>query len=658
MAQTIAQERTPQATFIEGAAGTGKTHELVARASELLHQGTPAEDMLVLCATPQAAHEFQRRVRIAYGDQAAPLHVTTARAYALSVLSRPDAIAWTGRKPRMLAAFEEKFLMEDMKVCGVRPKRLREMLKFFYRSWTELADERPDWLLPGEETDVHTLLKRNLNLLQSVLEPEAANLAVRFLKAHDRAQEECQHAWVLVDDWQCQSRASQQLAELVARDGIIAAADRVACVEVYDSYPYEQGIEEFLSAHPGADHRILTTCRRSGASQRAMRALLSDEGLAHAEPARPEVQPAPECTDAPAHVLAAHCPADEFQTVARTVKHLIAEGNEPRTMAVAVPNSTWAHNMHHALRTEGVAAHVLAGTQPVRGDVRKRERSTEAQMLTALELVADATNALAWRCWCGYGDYLVNSAAIAALRAHAEETGKGLVAELEQLAAHPAGSEQAACSTTAPRAEDAVGASRVAQAYQCGQQLIARCQGLSGRALLDAIAHEVDGSDAAPALITQLCLMPEQSDEATPGVQTPCNSAAAMANRFRTALLAPTLPADNAVTVVPYHLLCGLSPKTLVISGFVNGFIPTRDYFDTTVTTLDKQVKIHAEDARRVYALASKADDQLIVSYFTSTDLESAGILKLKIDRIRLEHAVRTCAISPSDFLKQVAPGN
>ena len=36
------------------------------------------------------------------------------------------------------------------------------MLKFFYRSWTELvedADGNADWLLAGEEADVHGLLR-------------------------------------------------------------------------------------------------------------------------------------------------------------------------------------------------------------------------------------------------------------------------------------------------------------------------------------------------------------------------------------------------------------------------------------------------------------------------------------------------------------------
>ncbi len=55
-----------------------------------------------------------------------------------------------------------------------------------------------------------------------------------------------------------------------------------------------------------------------------------------------------------------------------------------------------------------------------------------------------------------------------------------------------------------------------------------------------------------------------------------CGDGAAHGER----LLAPTLEVADAVAVVPYDLACGFSPSLLVVAGFVNGFIPSRDYFD------------------------------------------------------------------------------
>ena len=132
-------------------------------------------------------------------------------------------------------------------------------------------------------------------------------------------------------------------------------------------------------------------------------------------------------------------------------------------------------------------------------------------------------------------------------------------------------------------------------------------------------------------------------------------SAAAMAERFRSRLLAPRVDAASAALVVPYDQVAGLSPKVLIISGFVNGFIPCREYFDSAEMPLDKQEKEHAKDARRVYAMAGKASKQLVVSRFTTSCLETAGVMKLHIGRIRLQDGKRMCAIEPSNFTEQLA---
>ena len=111
-------------------------------------------------------------------------------------------------------------------------------------------------------------------------------------------------------------------------------------------------------------------------------------------------------------------------------------------------------------------------------------------MLTALNLVADPNDATAWRCWCGFGDHLLNSAAFASLR----KQGLSLA---EALAAVDSGA-----------APHAVGMQRVADARREGLELAARADGLSGRSLLDEITRLVsDGAEtSAPSVVARLCL--------------------------------------------------------------------------------------------------------------------------------------------------------
>ena len=520
-----------------------------------------------------------------------------------------------------------------MKVSGLRPKRLREMLKFFYRSWTELADDDENWLLAGEESNIHELVKANLAFTRSILEPELGNLAVNYLRSHAGARDAHAFAHVFVDDYQRISKASQLLAGLVARESLTVAGDRVACVEVYDSYPYAAGLDEFMDAHAGAADVELTECRTCTAGAQAAAKLLADPAVESVA-----FQPADNAAAGATEVLDFPEPENEFVGVAKRVADAVAEGVSPADVVVAVPNGIWARNITKALLAAKAPARILTDRQPVRGDIRDNARCVPAHVLTALDLVANPENALAWRCWCGYNDWLANSSAIANLRTYADERNKGLVAALRDVL----GGTQAVGTG---EIDHVVGAKRVADAHAAGLSVIEAAAGLEGSALLDKLAELVTGEAGAtaPAVVRSLCLAGED------------NSAAAMAARFRARLLAPTIDAADAVQVVPYDQVAGLSPKMLVVAGFVAGFIPCRDYYDSAEMPLDKQEREHEKDVRRVYALAGKASQKLVVSRFGMTDLETAGRLKLHIGRIRLQNGTRMCIIPPSDFTEQLA---
>ena len=625
-----------KATRIVGGVGCGKTHELIERVCSLLSGGEKTKNVLVLCATPQACEAFTLRLNAAAketGVNVDEVTVTTPRALALDVLSDAEAMRWSGREPRLLTAYEELFLLEDMKVSGLRPKRLREMLKFFYRSWTELADDDPNWLLPGEESNVHTLLKDNLASTRSIAEPEAGNLAVNYLRGHAGAVAARSFAHVLVDDYQRISKASQLLAGLVATETLTIAGDRAACVQVYDSYPYAAGLDEFMDAHEGAQDIELSACHACAAGAAAASKLLADPAMQSIA-----FHAAEDIVAGQTVVLESPLPEDEFGAVARFAAEAVAAGTNPADIVVATPNGVWSRNMVKALLAAKVPAQALTDRQPVRGDIRDNKRCVPVRVLTALDLVADPENALAWRCWCGYGDWLANSSAMANLRAYADEHDKGLVEALRDA-------QNGALAANKGDVDHIVGAQRVGAAYKAGLALIESAAGLEGTALLDKLAKLVTDQEGAtaPGIVSTLCL----------GEQD--NSAAAMAKRFRNRLLAPRIDAASAVQVVPYDQVAGLSPKVLIISGFVNGFIPCREYFDSAEMPLDKQEKEHAKDARRVYAMAGKASEQLVVSRFTTTSLETAGVMKLHIGRIRLQDGKRMCAIEPSDFTEQLA---
>lgn len=636
---TLELASTPTATLIEGGVGCGKTTALVARVAALLEDGAAPEDMLVLAATPDAARVLGARLTEAAGERGNAIEVTCARDVALGLLASEEGRAFSGRAGRLVTPLELGFIMEDMKTSGLKQRRLREMLKFFYRNWTELAGGAEDddgWLIPGEEADVHALLKAVLHFTGGILEPEASAMAVRFLLARPDALADVQRAHVLVDDYQMHSRASQHLANLLARDSITVAADPTAVVEVFDSYPYGEGIGEFTQANGDCEHVVLNESHACAAAAWAASRLCTslDAGAAPSDT---------ETEDASFTALEAADPVAEMAAVADAVQAALEAGTNPSSIYILAFHPAWERCIARALEARGIAAALPIRGRVAAGDYRDLDRCAPARLLTALALVADPTDALTWRAWCGFGDYLANSPAFADMRAGGETQGKGLVAMLEEVAV--AAPEEGFPGT---------GIGRILDAYRAGCALVERSQGLEGNELIGALADALDLSAEECERTMQLASALTAPE---PSVNAPCD-ARAMIARARQRMNAPVFETtEDHVLIGDSAHLTGLSPATLVLCGFVNGFFPTRDFFDATVTTPDKQKLVRATDTRRLYAAAGKATQRLAASWFTSIGLVEAETLKLEIGRVKLRRGERIAVTAPSIYLADIDPG-
>lgn len=695
---TLELAPTPTAVLIEGGVGCGKTAALIARAAALLEDGVAPEDMLMLAATPDAARVLAARLIEAVGERGGAIEVTCTRDVALGLLASEEGRAFSGRAGRLVTPVELGFIMEDMKVSGLKQRRLREMLKFFYRNWTELAggaDDDDRWLIPGEEADTHALLKDILRFTGGILEPEASAMAVRFLLACPEVLASAQRAHVLVDDYQMHSRASQHLANLLARDSVIVATDPAAVVEVFDSYPYGEGIGEFTQANEGCERIVLNESHACAAAARAasrLRALLDADAAPLGDAGAERDAPSPSqsassttsgataaptvpdraATAASFTALEAADPAAEMASVADTVQAALEAGADPSSIYVLAFHPAWERRVARALAARGIAAATPVRGRVAAGDYRDLDRCAAARLLTALALVANAHDALAWRAWCGFGDYLANSAVFADMHAEADEQGKDLVAMLDEVAA--AAPEEGFPGT---------GIGRVLDAYRTGRTLIEQAQGLEGDELIGALASALNltGENGEHAMqLVRALTAPEPvvstsdtSSDANAPVPAPSNAVAPTSSetdtaapsdaqtliaRARNRMSAPVFEAtEGCVLIGDSAHLTGRTPTTLVLAGFTNGFFPTRDFFDATVTTPDKQKLVRATDTRRLYAAAGKATQRLAASWFTSIGLVEAETLKLEIGRAKLRRGERIAVTTPSIYLTDIDPG-
>ena len=620
---------TPCASYVEGGVACGKTHMLVERVASLLRDGAQPGDILVFCAAPDAAEAFSRRLADTC-DRGAQVRVTTPREWCRDALaSKPVRIA-DACGARMLAPFEANVLMEDLKVCGMRPQRLREMLKFFYKSMTQLCDWEEDWLLTGEEKQTYALLRECLDFEGAILEPELANSVARWLRDDPAALAANAVKHVVADDYQMLSRASQVLANQLASASIAVAANPALSIEVFESYPYAAGIDEFLAANPNAERVTLSESRACAVAARAVNCIADDE-LVGAEHVSLPGESAGELV-----AEKAETPAKERDLVVRLVRDILARGSRSQDVTVVAPNGVWAHNMQAALRAAGLAASSSISPKSVSGDLRELDLCIAARMLTALYLVADPKDGVAWRSWCGFGSLFLASTAVRDVREAALAQGIG--------AAEAFATMDAAIVGETSRAEWTC----VMDGQRSASQILDGAKGKSGDELLAYLAVQVAGdASRVPAVIR--ALVAPFADGRLAGDDAP-----AMAARARLRIDVPRVDDAEAVRVVSFAEVTGTTPSDIILCGFVNGFFPKKGVLDLEIMVQEDADKQKAKDLRALMNVAGKATSGLHVTYFDEIALEMAERTGMKIRRVQLHDDRRVALSQPSIYLDKL----
>jgi superfamily I DNA/RNA helicase len=646
---TIALKPAAHSQAFIGCVGTGKTQRLIDRVCQLLNQGYETNEIVVFCAAPQAIDVMRYRLRLA--GVSLDVHVLTVREFALDVLDARQARDFTHREARMLLPYEEDFLLEDLKTSGIKSKRLKEMLKFFSRNWTELNDDDTSWLLEGEEVFVHTLVKSCLAFTGAMLEPEISNFAVRYLCSHHAALPSSRIKHVLVDDYQTLSRASQVLTSLIAGESVALAADLYAYGQVFESYPYAAGTSEFLATNPQADVKKLTTCWRAQNTTRIVNLVLSDTCMARAggmdsgddagntsDCSRRCVAAWSEAADGSLVEMEFKTPQDELQGVADYIQQALDDGMLPRDICVVFANTSWGREVQRTLEKQSISCAAILQDNALRGDVRDASRCSGARMFALLSLAADDQNASAWRSICGFGDYLAKSPGFKALRVYAQKHKLSLPTLLAMVSGE-------SFSLPDNLLEISQG---IAQAYERTVYQLEQCRELTGQALVDALTSVVLDRNETRVPVGFLKLLdPVESSD----------SAADLYYRAIRHLTAPGFSEnalESGVRLLNVQSVSGQNPRLLIVTGFVNGFIPQSRFFDKSLTIEKEMQAMWSTDLHLMYAALGKAGEMLIASRFTRISVEDAERFKLKIDRIRVEDGCRVCAIGASEFLKLV----
>lgn len=650
-----------EALCIAGGPRSGKTGALVERAAAWAEAApaTPGAQpsFLFFCASPATVGEAARRLsQRGLADAPAKLTelaepascqhspctgpATTPFDYACRILADPLAQQTAGRRGRVLSRAEEAVFYEDLRTCGLKRRRLRELWAFLQCGLANLSDDDPTWIQTTEEQAVLDLARDILIFENAVLPGEAVNLAVRALEAEPTLRQRFGSPVVLADDYPLMSRASQRLVNLLATSKIAVAGSEKTALPTFEPYPCATGFEEFEAVRAPLQRVTLEAPFHS---------------LDRAWEATPDL-------------------AGEMGLIARTIAEELACGTSPEAIAVVGVNRTWRANLQRALASVGIPAAPLgrqlqkapkgelsAAGEDERERVLKQLRDGSVQLAGSRESCAHAgTNdtatqkdlpafpcagdSIAWRQWLSFDDALGRSAAISELRRVAQPQGLNLA---EALAALDADSLPG-LPATSPFALSLLAPYRAAQRLLREQseedQPETDIAPDSAAESSSASADTASGTSLSSSRHSEAC---EESAVARPSSTRkgaePCGRGAS--------------PATPAVAVGAPEDLFGRTFDVIIFGGFVNGFIPSRDMCDPGVIVGGARARQEASDRAAIALAGQRATRRLLFTSFESCDLETAERLRLHIPRIRLRSGVRTCDIEPSSYLQELNLG-
>lgn len=609
---------------VSGAAGTGKTEALIARAARLINGGADPSTILMVASTTFGAQALRERLRAALGEDNAPaaneVAITTALNAAVAVLGTPAAREATGRKPRLLAGFEHNFFIEDMKTTGQSRRQLKNVMDLFDRHWCSY-DTSEDWLIPGEQTVAWQRAQEALGALGAMLPNEAPYLAARFLQENPEGRAQCGFEVVLADDFQNLSHAQQTLVCLLANRQVMVAGNSNETATCASPLPHPDGFTQFENLRNGVTCFQLETAFNNVKATAFADALAVAGADSQALTAQKRDGSATDIT-----LVKWNMAEDEFNSLTKYLRALIADREiEESQMCVVVPNKRWARTMQQALGKRGIKTSADGAFPGLVGDPRDAARSQALIAFTKLNLLANPEDVVAWRAWCGYGHQLTHSDTWGRLLEYARQQGIPVLEALPAVA-------QAVAGGTEPFMK----AKLIAERYNQGREFIEKNSRRKGFGLTRAAG--LDGLREFKGTLDTLA-----GDE----------DAATVYAVLRDKEMNPTFTEGaHILRISSYENMVGCNYQYVVITGCVDGLMPVRDAFEVVSTDEDRKRVMDAE--RRLFAGAvAKAGQELMLSTFSRAQLELAEKTKMQVTRVRSDGDDRIALLRPTTFIAE-----
>ena len=592
--------------------GTGKTFALMRRVARLLQGGAMADRILVCTFTRTAARDLAGELADLGVDDANAVWAGTLHSFCFRLLGREEVLEATERVPRPLLAFEERFLLEDLKKVefGTIQDRKRR-LQAFTAAWARLQSETPGWPTDPVDNAFQVELYEWLRFHKAMLIGELVPEALRYLRENPASQHRSVFEHVLVDEYQDLNRAEQELLDLLAEAGhLVVIGDEDQSIYSF-KHAYPVGIASFDETHPDTHDEELDECRRC--PRRVVE--LAGTLIANNQKRSPrELLARPQNPDGEVLVFQWESMEEEALGIAEIIRQRVGnEEVEPGRVLVLAPRRQFGHAVRDALNSLGVYAHSFFHEEALdEGDAQ--------EAFTLLTLLANRKDHVALRCWCGLGSPSFRRNAWTRIRTHCEESGESPWIVLERLESG---------DLTVPYSTPLV------ERFHRLQERLSALEPLRGQPLVDTL---FPGQDEWAGTVRSLAA----------DIEGDTFGAEELLESLRVSIGQPELPTDvGYVRVMSLHKSKGLTADLVVVVGCIEGLVPT-----LTEGSLAERAASLEEQRRLFYVAVTRTKQALILSSVTKLPRDLAYRMRAQVGGGNPAHS----ATVASRFVHELGP--
>ena len=579
--------------------GTGKTFALMRRVARLLQQGHTPGRILVCTFTRTAARDLRLELGALRVEGVDEVEASTLHALCFGILADAAVLPITGRIPRPLLKYEERFLLEDIKNAGEFGDVIEcgKRLQAFTAAWARLQTDEPGWPLDDTDRTYHQALLHWLKYHGGMLIGEIVPQTLQYLRDNPACDHRSKFDHVLVDEYQDLNKAEQELIGLLGEQSkhtIIGDEDQ----SIYSfKHAHPEGIASFGERYPTVQDESLDQCRRcptlvvemanaliSKNVQRTMRTLQKREGNPQGE----------------VHVVQWKTMEQEAHGLAQFIHRQIQEGKcEAGKVLVLTPSRKIGYAIRDRLNTLGISAHSFFQEEVFDGSPKELEESKSQQAFTLLTLLAKPEDRVALRCWCGFGSATLECSKWNAITRVCAQSGETPYEFLQKLVSGEYSME---------RSQNILGR------FQELQRRMAELENVRGQALADALFPP--NEPWTERLRSMIPPIPEDSD------------AKALFALVQPALTQQETPLDvDYVRVMSLHKSKGLTADLVVVAGCVEGLTPR---IEDGLTAEEAGRKLE-EQRRLFYVALTRTRRTLILSSFIEIPRNLAYKMRVKV---------------------------